>query len=173
MHKANPIFAGLVVLAGALVAATTALGFTGPPVVTQQFRPPPDVHPQTWCGQVEGTAVDTVVEHGLRINSPHTGFPIFQLGGAVGRAGERDTAFHGRDAGHRTGHSSRSAGSMTRWANRAVSMPSTMQMPMMASVAVSNMVKPAMKRAPSADIESTLDAPETVRLRRITPEATS
>jgi hypothetical protein len=63
MYKVKHIFAGLVVLAGALVAATTALGFTGPPVVNQQFRPPQDVHPQTWCGEVEGTAVDTVVEH--------------------------------------------------------------------------------------------------------------
>ena len=63
MHKAKLLFVGLVVMAGALVAATTALGFTGPPVVNQQFRPAPDVHPQTWCGQVEGTAVDTVVEH--------------------------------------------------------------------------------------------------------------
>jgi hypothetical protein len=63
MHKTKPIVAALVVLASALVAATTAFGFTGPPVVNQQFRPPPDVHPQTWCGQVEGTAVDTVVEH--------------------------------------------------------------------------------------------------------------
>ena len=63
MHKTKPIFVSLMVLASALVAATTALGFTGPPVVNQQFRPPPDVHPETWCGQVEGTAVDTVVEH--------------------------------------------------------------------------------------------------------------
>lgn len=63
MYKVKPIFAGLVVLTGALVATTTALAFTGPPAVNQQFRPPPDGHPQTWCGQVEGTAVDTVVEH--------------------------------------------------------------------------------------------------------------
>src|SRR5450432_2472609 len=42
-----------------------------------------------------------------------------------------------------------------------------------ASVAVSYMVKPVMKRDPSGDIESTEDAPATVRLRRITPDATS
>jgi hypothetical protein len=63
MYKVKFLFVGVVVLASALVAATTVLGFTGSPVVNQQFRPPPDVHPQTWCGEVEGTAVDTVVEH--------------------------------------------------------------------------------------------------------------
>src|SRR5205807_9494942 len=42
-----------------------------------------------------------------------------------------------------------------------------------ASVAVSYMVKPAMKRDPSGDIEMTELCPEVVRLRRITPEATS
>src|SRR5436305_7443514 len=41
------------------------------------------------------------------------------------------------------------------------------------SVAVSYIVNPVMKRDPSGDIESTEEAPETVRLRRITPEATS
>ena len=42
-----------------------------------------------------------------------------------------------------------------------------------ASVAVSYMARPAMKRDPSGDIESTLDCPDAVRLRRITPEAAS
>jgi hypothetical protein len=69
MDKAKPIFACLVVLAGALVAATSALGFTEPPAVNQQFRPSPEIHPQTWCGQVEGTAVDTVVEHYMQDTS--------------------------------------------------------------------------------------------------------
>jgi len=50
-------------LAGALAAATAALGFTGPPLVNQVFRPAPDVEPGTWCGQVDGTFTDTVVEH--------------------------------------------------------------------------------------------------------------
>jgi hypothetical protein len=44
--------------------------------------------------------IDIVVEHALRIDSPHSGFPIFQLGGAVARVGEDDTAFNGRSAGH-------------------------------------------------------------------------
>ena len=44
--------------------------------------------------------IDTVVEHALRITSPHSGFPIFQLGGAIARVGDAETAFSGRTAGH-------------------------------------------------------------------------
>ena len=51
------------VVAAALAVARSALGWQGPPVVNEQFRPPPEVHPMTWCGEVEGTAVDTIVEH--------------------------------------------------------------------------------------------------------------
>jgi hypothetical protein len=63
MYRLKPIFVATVVFAGGLVAATTAFGFTGPPVVNDQFRPLPDTHPQMWCGQVEGTSVDKVAEH--------------------------------------------------------------------------------------------------------------
>jgi hypothetical protein len=63
IFKVKHLLAALVVAAAALAAATSALGFTGPPLVNQEFRPPPDVHPATWCGQVQGTAVDTIVEH--------------------------------------------------------------------------------------------------------------
>ena len=42
-----------------------------------------------------------------------------------------------------------------------------------ASVAVSYIARPAMKREPSGDIDSTDEAPATVRLRSTTPEATS
>ena len=41
------------------------------------------------------------------------------------------------------------------------------------SVLVSYMVNPAMKRDPSGAIERTVDCPATVRLRKITPDATS
>jgi FAD/FMN-containing dehydrogenase len=44
--------------------------------------------------------IDITVEHSLRINSPLTNFPIWQMGGAVARAGEGDAAFGGRAAGH-------------------------------------------------------------------------
>jgi hypothetical protein len=63
IFKVKHLLAALVMAAAALAAATSALGFTGPPLVNQEFRPPPDVHPATWCGQVQGTAVDTIVEH--------------------------------------------------------------------------------------------------------------
>jgi len=44
--------------------------------------------------------IDITAEHALRLESPLTAFPIFQLGGAVGRVGEGDTVFNGRRAGH-------------------------------------------------------------------------
>jgi hypothetical protein len=62
IFKAKHLLAASVVVAAVTVAGS-ALGFTGPPVGNHEFRPPPDVHPLTWCGQVEGTAVDTIVEH--------------------------------------------------------------------------------------------------------------
>ncbi len=43
--------------------------------------------------------IDITVEHSLRIESPLTAFPIWQLGGAVARFGEDETAFSGRNAG--------------------------------------------------------------------------
>ena len=57
------LLVALVFVAAALAGATSALGWQGPPVVNEEFRPPPDVHPLTWCGEVQGTAVDTIVEH--------------------------------------------------------------------------------------------------------------
>jgi hypothetical protein len=44
--------------------------------------------------------IDITVEHSMRIRSPLTNFPIWQLGGAVDRVGEDETAFGGRGAGH-------------------------------------------------------------------------
>jgi FAD/FMN-containing dehydrogenase len=43
--------------------------------------------------------IDTTVDHALRIRSPLTAFPIWQLGGAVARGDESDSAFNGRNAG--------------------------------------------------------------------------
>lgn len=43
--------------------------------------------------------VDITVERSLRIASPFTSFPIWQLGGAVARVGEDETAFTGRTGG--------------------------------------------------------------------------
>jgi FAD binding domain-containing protein/berberine-like enzyme len=44
--------------------------------------------------------IDITVEHAMRIRSPLTAFPIWQMGGAISRVGEDETAFSGRGAGH-------------------------------------------------------------------------
>ena len=42
--------------------------------------------------------IDITVEHSLQIESPLTSFPIWQMGGAVARVGDDETAFGGRNA---------------------------------------------------------------------------
>ncbi len=44
--------------------------------------------------------IDVAVDHARQIGSPLTAFPIWQLGGAVGRVADDETAFNGRAAGH-------------------------------------------------------------------------
>jgi hypothetical protein len=44
--------------------------------------------------------IDITVEHSMRIQSPLTSFPIWQLGGAIREVGEEETAFGGRGVGH-------------------------------------------------------------------------
>jgi FAD/FMN-containing dehydrogenase len=53
------------------------------------------------CGVAELTdeIIDITVEHSLRIQSPLNSFPIWQMGGAVARVGEDETAYGGRDVG--------------------------------------------------------------------------
>lgn len=43
--------------------------------------------------------IDVVAEYGLRITSPVTSIALWQMGGAVARVGENETAFNGRQAG--------------------------------------------------------------------------
>ena len=43
--------------------------------------------------------IDITVERSLRIESPLTSFPIWQMGGAVARVSDDETAFNGRTAG--------------------------------------------------------------------------
>jgi FAD/FMN-containing dehydrogenase len=50
--------------------------------------------------QLTDEVIDITVDHSLRIKSPLTAFPIWQLGGVVARVGEDETAFGGRSAGH-------------------------------------------------------------------------
>ncbi|HYT78564.1 MAG TPA: FAD-binding oxidoreductase [Actinomycetota bacterium] len=64
--------------------------------------------PQGWwyyfrsCDIAELTdeVIDIVAERATQMTSPLTAFPIFQLGGAISRVGENDTAFNGRSSGH-------------------------------------------------------------------------
>src|SRR5687767_3692332 len=44
--------------------------------------------------------IDITVEHAMRIKSPFTAFPIWQMGGAAGRVPDDATAFTSRGAGH-------------------------------------------------------------------------
>ena len=44
--------------------------------------------------------IDITAEHSLQIKSPLTSYPIWQLGGAMARVGEADTAFSGRNGGY-------------------------------------------------------------------------
>jgi hypothetical protein len=50
--------------------------------------------------ELSDEVIDVTVEHSMRIRSPLTAFPIWQLGGAVAREDEDGTAFNGRLAGH-------------------------------------------------------------------------
>ena len=50
--------------------------------------------------ELSDEVIDITVEHSLRIGSPLTAFPIWQMGGAVARAGADESAFNGRGAGH-------------------------------------------------------------------------
>jgi FAD/FMN-containing dehydrogenase len=50
--------------------------------------------------ELSDDVVDIVVEHGRRITSPISSIALWQMGGAVARVGEDETAFNGRHAGH-------------------------------------------------------------------------
>jgi hypothetical protein len=43
--------------------------------------------------------IDITAEHSMRISSPLTSFPIWQMGGAVSRVSDEESAFNGRTAG--------------------------------------------------------------------------
>jgi FAD/FMN-containing dehydrogenase len=43
--------------------------------------------------------IDITVDYALRIKSPLSSFPLWQMGGAIARVGEDETAFGGRNAG--------------------------------------------------------------------------
>jgi FAD/FMN-containing dehydrogenase len=49
--------------------------------------------------ELSDDVLDVVVEHGRRITSPLSSIALWQMGGAVARVGEDETAFNGRQAG--------------------------------------------------------------------------
>ncbi len=48
---------------------------------------------------LDDEVIDVIVDHGSRITSPISSLALWQMGGAVARVGEDDTAFNGRSAG--------------------------------------------------------------------------
>jgi hypothetical protein len=50
--------------------------------------------------EVNDDIIDIMVDHGRRIESRITSMALWQMGGAVARVGEDETAFNGRNAGH-------------------------------------------------------------------------
>jgi FAD/FMN-containing dehydrogenase len=76
------------------------------PFLQHQAMLDPGFPPGRWyyfksCDIAELTdeVIDITAEHSLRIASPLTSFPIWQMGGAVGRVPEKETAFNSRTAG--------------------------------------------------------------------------
>jgi FAD/FMN-containing dehydrogenase len=76
------------------------------PYLAHQAMLDPSFVPGRWyyfkgCDVAELTdeLIDITVERSLQIKSPLTSFPIWQMGGAVSRVGDDETAFNGRTAG--------------------------------------------------------------------------
>lgn len=76
------------------------------PFVTHQAMFDPSFPHYRWyyfkpCGVAALTdeIIDLTVEHSMRIESPLTAFPIWQMGGAISHTGEDATAYGGRDVG--------------------------------------------------------------------------
>ena len=79
------------------------------PFLTHQAMLDPGFVPGRWyyfksCDVAELTdeIIDITVERSLQIKSPLTSFPIWQMGGAVSRVADDETAFNGRTRASRT-----------------------------------------------------------------------
>jgi FAD/FMN-containing dehydrogenase len=75
------------------------------PFLTHQAMFDPSFVPGRWyyfkscdVSALTDEIIDITVAHSLQISSPLTSFPIWQMGGAVSRVGEDETAFGGRKA---------------------------------------------------------------------------
>jgi hypothetical protein len=77
------------------------------PFLEHQSMFDPSFPPGRWyyfrscdVAELSDEVIDITVEHTRRIRSPLTSFPIWQMGGAMARVGENETAFNGRSVGH-------------------------------------------------------------------------
>jgi FAD/FMN-containing dehydrogenase len=77
------------------------------PFVAHQAMFDPSFPPGLWyyfrscdVAELSDEVIDIVADSAMRMRSPLTAFPIFQLGGAIARVGDDATAFSGRSAGH-------------------------------------------------------------------------
>jgi FAD/FMN-containing dehydrogenase len=77
------------------------------PFVAHQAMFDPTYAPGWWyyvrscnVARLTDDVIDITVDHSMRIKSPLTAFPIWQLGGATARAGDQETAFGSRASGH-------------------------------------------------------------------------
>jgi FAD/FMN-containing dehydrogenase len=76
------------------------------PFLQHQAMFDPSFTPGRWyyfkscdVAELSDEIIDLTAEHSLRISSPLTSFPIWQMGGAVGRVAEEESAFTSRTAG--------------------------------------------------------------------------
>jgi hypothetical protein len=105
---AGPIEEGERVLAPLRSFGRPVLDLCEPkPYVEHQSMFDPSFPPGRWyymracdVAELSDDVIDITAEHALRIGSPLTAFPIWQMGGAVARVDEAETAFNGRQAGH-------------------------------------------------------------------------
>lgn len=77
------------------------------PFVAHQAMFDPSFPPGWWyyfrsadLAELSDDVIDIIATKAPQMTSPLTAFPIFQLGGAIERVGEGETAFSGRTAGH-------------------------------------------------------------------------
>ena len=77
------------------------------PYLANQAMFDPSFEPGWWyyvrscdVAELNDGIVDVMVEYGHQITSPITSIGLWQMGGAVSRVGEDETAFNGRSAGH-------------------------------------------------------------------------
>ncbi len=80
--------------------------FAAKPFVAHQQMFDPSFRHGCWyyvrscdVAELSDDVIDIVVEHGRRISSPLSSIALWQMGGAVSRVGEDETAFNGRGAG--------------------------------------------------------------------------